>query len=105
MAEKIKHFFTVLLAIMAISMTSHASIKFSNTAPSGQTLWFEIENLNSTYATLVYPGESYAGRYWTGYAKPVGDVIVPSTVTWAGNTYPVTTVGSRTFNNCDSIIP
>jgi len=102
MKKNAKHF-TVLLAIMAISMTSFAGIKFSNTAPSGQTLWFEIENLSSTYATLVYPGESYAGGYWTGCAEPVGDVVVPATVTWAGNTYPVTAVGSCTFNNCDSI--
>lgn len=94
---------TLTVFTLIVILPSASAIKFSNTTPSGHTIWFQIDNLNSTYATVVYPGEGYAGNTWTGYTKPVGDLIIPATATHAGYTFPVTTIGPSAFTHCDSM--
>ena len=93
-----------LLVVMAIGLSAQAGIKFSNTASSGQTVWFEIENLNSTYATVVYPGDGSMGGYYDGFTAPAGVLVIPATATYSGNTYPVTTIGGSAFHWCDSLV-
>lgn len=68
---------------------------FTATAPSGQTLYFRIENMN---AVLNHPSCEYYG-----YSKPTGDLVIPTEVTNDGVTYLVTQILSEAFMDCDSL--
>lgn len=74
-------------AFMAMESISFAqSYDFSAVAPSGQTLYYEINNNNNT-VSVKYPTWG-----WEGYTKPVGDLIIPDSVTHNGITYTVTKI-------------
>lgn len=80
---------------------------FSATAPTGQTLYYIINNDLSS-VTVVAPSPVYV-QYdsvyvtWYGYAKPCGNLTIPSSVTNDGCSYTVTAIGSSAFMLCDSI--
>ena len=61
---------------------------------------FEVDgiyyNINGNEAIVTY--QSYSnGSYFSDYS---GDVTIPETVTYNGNTYSVTSIGECAFNNC-----
>lgn len=56
-------------------------------------------NLNGNEATLTYQGSSYS-QYPNEYA---GDITIPSSVTYNGITYPVTTIGREAFKACKEV--
>lgn len=86
------HFLTRLEYLLAIPQSVYA-YAFSSVAPSGQTL-----NIISNNAKVVYPG--LGSSYWTGYSKPTGNLEIPATVTYGGNTYTVTAINQYAFSNC-----
>ena len=56
-------------------------------------------NKSGTNATVTY--KSYSnGTYSSDYS---GSVTIPSTVTYGGTTYTVTSIGSYAFNNCTEL--
>ena len=69
---------------------------FSAVAPTGQTLYY---NIVSGGVSVTYPG-SYN---WSGYTMPMGALTIPSTVTYGGNTYSVTSIGDDAFWLCHSL--
>ena len=78
---------------------------FSAVAPSGQTLYFNISGQN---ATVTYPNASadiddVDPEVWAGFAKPSGALVIPSSVTFNGQTYAVTAIGVYAFWSCESI--
>ena len=56
-------------------------------------------NINGTNATVTYKG-SYSYSYEDEYN---GDVTIPSTVTYNGTTYSVTTIGNYAFYDCSGL--
>lgn len=70
-------FFAIVMMAMAIQHNVFA-YDFSDVAPSGQTLYYKIVN---DHAEVVHPG---SGSYVSG------DLVIPSSVTYNGYTYPVT---------------
>lgn len=84
-----------LLALLA-AMTFTAKVygqspyDFSATAPSGQTLYYKI--IDSTQVGVVHPNNSGSN---SEYAS--GDLIIPDSVSYCGNTYTVTQLITHHF--------
>ena len=64
---------------------------------------FEVDgifyNINGNKATVTYKG-SYSYSYSNEYS---GSVTIPSTVTYGGTTYSVTSIGSSAFYRCSGL--
>lgn len=85
----------VMVTLENCNMVYGQPYSFTSIAPSGQTLYFRIENMN---AVLTYPAYEYYG-----YSKPTGDLVIPTEVTNDGVTYSVTEIENSTFEGCDSL--
>ena len=71
---------------------------FSDTTSTGQVLYYNINNGN---AELVAPWTNGAGSVgWNDYAKPVGTLIIPDSVTYNNTTYAVTSIAFAAFCFC-----
>ena len=82
------------LAIMAVGQTASA-YNYIETAPGGQMLFFNI-NFVDGYAVVTSPK---GNELHYGY-KPTGNLIIPSSITYLGQIYPVTAIGDRAFQGC-----
>ena len=64
---------------------------------------FEVNGIyyliNGSEATVTYKGTSYS-QYSNEYS---GSVTIPSTVTYGGVTYSVTSVGNSAFSDCTGL--
>ena len=74
----------------------------------GRTLYYRLRTDTLTYETYAicsYPVlfPTAIETLWEGYEKPVGDVVIPSTVAYNGQSYPVLDVGRCAFAYCDEI--
>ena len=86
----------VLLPTMAMAYD------FSLAVPSGQTLYF---NYVEGGVEVTYPNSGVLNmdNAWFGYNKPVGALIIPSSVTYQGVVYQVVSVGEFAFFWCDNL--
>lgn len=57
------------------------------------------KNADKTSVTVTYRGKSY-DAYSDEYS---GNVVIPSSVTYSGNTYAVTSIGSSAFAYCSGL--
>ena len=57
------------------------------------------KNADRTSVTVTYRGNSYYA-YLNEYS---GNVVIPSSVTYSGNTYAVTSIGKYAFSDCDGL--
>ena len=71
--------------------------KFEAVNSDGVTIWYNITSYNT--AEVTYKGSSYY-EYSGEYS---GEVNIPSTVEYSGNTYSVTTIGNYAFSECDGL--
>ncbi len=86
-----------LILLLAASVLTSWAYDFSAVAPSGQTLYY---NISGSTASVTYPGSSS----WLGYTTPAGDLTIPSSVTYNGIAYSVTSIGDYAFRGCDGLI-
>ena len=84
----------VLLAALAAPTLSHA-YDFSAVAPSGQTLYYNIVG-GEAQVTYQYFSSS-------NYYNLTGSLTIPSSVTHAGTTYSVTSIGNQAFSYCSGL--
>lgn len=77
---------------VAVCNISYA-YQFSATAPSGQTLYYNITSSENRTVEVTY-ASSYNGAHTTNL---YGDLIIPSNVEYNGITYTVTTIGFSAF--------
>ena len=92
---KTKH---LLFALLFVATASSAfAYDFSAVAPSGQTLYY---NIVSGHAELTSQNTS-SPRYST---YPTGSLVIPSSVTYSGTTYSVTSIGDDAFLSCRGLI-
>ncbi len=91
-----KQVFLFLAAILVMAPSAFA-YDFSAAAPSGQTLYY---NINDGNAVVTYPGSSSSP--YSGYTKPTGNLIIPLNVTHNGITYTVIGIGNSAFSGCNS---
>ena len=92
-------FITILLTVL-ISMTGTKTfahdIEVSNN--DGVTIYYVWTNNNSELA--VSYGGSYSFSYRNEYS---GNVVIPKSVEFNGNTYPVTSIGNNAFDGCSEL--
>ena len=84
--------FTFFLALVA----SVSAIYASDTEVDG--IWYDFDDSDLT-AAVTYRGSSYYS-YTNEYS---GSVVIPSSVTYNGTTYNVTSIGSYAFYDCSSL--
>ena len=84
--------FILLLLMSCITARAH-DIEVANS--DGVTIYYLWMN-DKTELAVTYRG-SNSTSYWDEYS---GSVVIPESVTYGGQTYPVTSIGSSAFNNC-----
>lgn len=89
----------LLLFSVTLAYTARA-FSFSAVASSGQVLYYNI--LSDSTVEVTYPGQAI-GLYYNGYQKPAGDLVIPTSVTYSGNTYQVVSVGDNAFHSCEGL--
>lgn len=87
------------LFVLLICCQAAFAYDFSAVSPSGQTLYY---NINSSEVRVTYPNNS-SGNPWGNYTSPVGNLIIPSTVTYSGTTYSVTCIDKYAFYYCTGL--
>lgn len=95
----------VFAVAMMLQLNAHAqSYDFSAVAPSGQTLYYAIYDESSVLVvgqTDVELGDNYSPAY--SVSQMAGNLIIPSTVSYGGNTYTVIAIWTRAFSNCTGL--
>ena len=93
--KKIYFFLTALVVIIAQSWAYDFSYTYQ-----GQTLYYNIVDGNAQVTYQNTP--SYSNNY-TPYTNLTGSLTIPSSVTYNGSTYSVTSIGESAFYNCDGL--
>lgn len=91
-----------LLTGIILSCNCFAQSGAGYVSPSGHTLYYKIVP-STNYVLVTYAWNRHSDYPWDGYAKPVGDVVIPTTITMDGATYIVHGVDENAFKSCDSI--
>ena len=91
--KKILSFF-VLMCVSLSAMASETSVKNAE----GVDIWYDFYSSTKT-ASVTYRG-NYYDSYYDEYS---GEVVIPSTVTYEGEKYSVTSIGDYAFCECDSL--
>ena len=95
-----KHYYlSIFLAIllsMVCTMTSAHDIAVANS--DGKTIYYNY-NSDGSSVTVTYQGEFY-GSYSDEY---IGEIAIPESVNYSGNTYSVTSIASAAFEECRSL--
>ncbi len=97
--------FLFVILIMAIDARAQQPYDFSAVAPSGQTLYYKtyliLQNGNYIHCAKIVQPTGYP--YWRGITKPSGNLEIPSSVTYNGQTYSVRRIGKFAFTSCSGI--
>lgn len=97
MKHKVLLIATVMLALIIPQQAK--AYDFSAVAPTGQTLYY---NINGSNVAVTYPGSEYWMPY-DGYDRPSGSLVIPPTVSHNGITYSVTSIGSSALVACNEL--
>ena len=89
MKQKLFTFFLALVASVGAIYASYIEV---------DGIWYGFNESNKT-ATVTYRGDDY-DSYSNEYS---GSVFIPSSVTYNGTTYNVTSIGASAFRNCSSL--
>ena len=86
---------TVLMSMVGAKAFAH-DIAVANS--DGVTIYYVWTNNNTELAV------SYRGFYYYDYDNEYsGNVVIPESVDYNGNTYPVTSIGISAFQNCSGL--
>ena len=100
--KKVLSFFAAFMLLGAFAPQVLADdFDFYATAPSGQTLYYKIMS-DGVSVCLTHPYNNFYNP-WSGYSKPTGNLVIPSTVTNNGSSYSVITIDSSAFRECTSL--
>ena len=102
-----------IIVLTALAMSGFAQqlhYHFSEVVESGQTLYFLKRDYAPQEVWVTYPcsRDYYANgnhiiTYYYGFDKPVGDLVIPSTVTHNDTIYTVTRIDFSAFYECSDI--
>ena len=94
-----KHYLiTILLAVLMSMVGAKAFAHDIAVANSdGVTIYYVWTNNNTELAV------SYRGSYSNSYNEYSGNVVIPSSVVYNGNTYSVTSIGAWAFYGCSGL--
>lgn len=86
-----------LLIDIILSCNCFAQSGAGYISPSGHTLYYKIVP-STNYVLVTYAWNRHSDYPWDGYAKPVGDVVIPTTITMDGATYIVHGVTTKSHD-------
>ena len=86
---------SIMAVVMMMLSLQAMAYDFSYTH-QGKTLYYDITSDN-TVAVTYYSSSSSSNNYVSG------DVVIPSTVTYNGTTYSVTSIGRSAFSGCSGL--
>ena len=89
--KTLKHLFTALLLLCSSVAFAH------NFEVDG--IYYNITNSTTKEAEVTYSG----GFYYAVANEYTGNVVIPESVTYAGATYSVTSIGLSAFRDCSSL--
>lgn len=77
----------------------------SAVSPSGHTLYYHINGNTATVTDPRYNTDMGSSNYypWDGHTVLSGDVVIPDSVTYGPNTYPVVQIAAGAFSGCNEI--
>ena len=96
----------VALLLGAAGLTKGFAYDFAATAPTGQTLYFQITNTTNKLVRVTYPGTTSSwDALWGDFTKPEGDITIPTSVVNPNDneTYTVAYIGPNAFYGCDGM--
>ena len=91
------------LTLMACGMSLYAYNYHFSATTSGNTLYYSITDYEEHYVMLVSPRPYGMSVPYEDTEKPTGKVLIPSTVTYNGVTYTVTSIDYWGFGGCSDI--
>ncbi len=99
-----KKLFAILTMMVLATSASAQNYDFSAVCESGQTLYYQISD-SSNYEIAVTAPDLSSGYpdWWTTHNKPTGDLIIPDSVEYEGNTYTVVSILERAFIECSEL--
>ena len=99
--KKLFAFFTLMVLATSASAQNY---DFSAVCGSGQTLYYQISD-SSNYEIAVTAPDLSSGYpdWWTTHNKPTGDLIIPDSIEYEGNTYTVVSILERAFKDCTGL--
>ena len=89
--KHIKHLFTALLLLFSVAANAHDF--------EVDGIYYGITDATSKIVAVTYKGSSYS-EYSNEYT---GNVVIPESVVYNGNTYSVTSIGWYAFSDCDGL--
>ena len=75
---------------------------FSSSCTTGQTLYYNVIDNIGYRVSVTYPGPSIDSAYYN-YDQPMGDLVIPGSVTYNGQQYLVTEIESCAFAKCTGL--
>ncbi|MBR5984513.1 MAG: leucine-rich repeat domain-containing protein [Bacteroidales bacterium] len=91
-----KLLFAAIVLLVAFTHKAWA-YDHSEVCSSGQTLYY---NINGTSAIVVTPSPYNS---WDGFTEPSGELVIPSSVTYNGDTYIVDSIAAYAFVLCHEL--
>ncbi len=103
--KKILTVFAMTILMAAIAPQTRATAYWGTVvAPTGQTLYWSL--VGGDRIAIVCPGIGPYfpwSMYGTDYQKPTGALVIPDSVDYNGNAYPVKYIYKYAFSGCDSL--
>ena len=93
--QNIKLLLVLLISLLSVNVSAH-DIEVANA--DGKIIYYRYIN-NNTELEVSYCGNSY-DSYYNEYS---GNVVIPESVTYNGNTYFVTSIDSYAFYKCSGL--
>ena len=96
-----KVFLIASLIILSFHSFGRDYYDFSAVCETGQTLYYKIIYGTDHEVRLTYPGG--LNDPYQGFEEPQGEIILPETVMYEGQTYTVTAIDNNTFRGCANL--
>ncbi|MBR5323363.1 MAG: leucine-rich repeat domain-containing protein [Muribaculaceae bacterium] len=96
MKKKLNLILFALFSIFSLNINAH---DFEMVNSDGKTIYYDITSSADLTVSVSYKGGSY-GSYTNEYE---GDISIPSSVSYNGKTYSVTSIGEDAFWDCDAL--
>ena len=89
---------TILLTVLMCMSGAKAFAHDIEAVNNGKTIYYKWANDEKTELAV-----SFRGEYYYSNEEYTGNVVIPESVDYNGNTYPVTSIGSYAFSYCRNL--
>ena len=95
-----KKYFALFVLVILVTNSYSQTYSFSAECETGQTLYYQIEDGDHNEVSIVAPG---CPSCWTGYVRPVGNMVIPERINYQGNNYTVVKINGGVFKDCPEL--